>query len=62
MGVCPQFLPQSSNLASFLALHEEAHLREVLGRAGGNRSLAAEWLGIRGRQLYNKLERYCIES
>ncbi|MFZ4616575.1 MAG: sigma-54-dependent transcriptional regulator [Rectinemataceae bacterium] len=58
----PQTLPLSSNLASFLALHEEAHLREVLGRAGDNRSLAAEWLGISRRQFYNKLERYRIEK
>ncbi len=54
-------VPRSNwDLYAFLAIHEEKHIRGVLAAAGGNRSLAAEWLGISRRQFYNKLERHHI--
>jgi DNA-binding NtrC family response regulator len=41
-----------------LAELEEEYILEVLGRAGGNKTRAAEWLGIPRRTLYRRLEEY----
>ena len=37
---------------------EKKHVMDVLRLAGGNRTLAAERLGIQRRTLYKKLERW----
>ncbi|MEI8095442.1 MAG: sigma-54 dependent transcriptional regulator [Spirochaetales bacterium] len=47
-----------TNLQEFLSWHERQHLVAVIGVADGNRSLAAQRLGISRRQLYNKLHQY----
>ena len=47
-------------LEPYLAHFEERRLRAAIDAAGGNRSLAAEWLGISRRSLYDRLGRYGI--
>lgn len=41
---------------------ERQHIVEVMQRTGGNRSRAAQVLGIASSTLYEKLKRYCIDG
>lgn len=56
LKAAPPVPPQ--NAGGTLAEREEAWIRETLARAGGNRTRAAEWLGISRRALQYKLNRY----
>jgi len=47
-----------TNLEEYLSAHEKFHVERLLGECAGNRSLAAQKLGISRRQLYNKLHRH----
>ena len=49
--------PQADPLAQTLAQVEERHIRAVLERTGGNRTRAAEALGISPSTLWRRLKR-----
>ena len=69
--IAPRHLPPSigkepaggapSEIATLEQL-ERNHIVEVLQRTGGNRTRAAQMLGIASSTLYEKLKRYCIED
>jgi len=54
-GVCPQPRARSDGRPATLAEVEAAHIRYVLALAEGNKTRAAEWLGISRLTLRNKL-------
>jgi len=56
--VVGQLKEGSFNLAEAHAIWEKVCLQSVMGVVGGNRTRAAQLLGISVRQLYNKLKRY----
>lgn len=54
-------IPLSSNVSQALYEMEKKQIIHVLKQAKGNRTLAAEILGIGRSTLYNKMKEYGIE-
>ena len=54
----PQMPPKSSTLADDLGAVERQHLERVLAEADGNKSAAADRLGVSRRTFYRRLEKH----
>ena len=56
------FLPRSEQQTSSLACVERDHIQRALTKAGGNKKVAAQMLGLSRRALYRRLERLDLVS